>query len=49
MGHGFVPEGDYILQVLFVADAENVEVSNPPHSTPRTRTESHMLRSYRGG
>jgi hypothetical protein len=42
----FVPEGDYILRVEYAADVEYDEIPNPPHSTPPTRTETRMLRSY---
>ena len=43
---GFVPEGDYILQIGFAADVEYAEIPNPPHSSPPTRTDFHTLRTY---
>ena len=43
---GFVPEGDYILQVGFAADTEWFETPNPPHVNPPTREDYRTLRSY---
>jgi hypothetical protein len=42
----FVPEGDYILRVNSASDNEYVEIPNPPHSSPPTRTETHTVRGY---
>jgi hypothetical protein len=43
---GFVPEGDYILQVGYAADVEWFERPNPPHSNPPTQTDFRNLRTY---
>ncbi len=42
----FVPEGDYIVRVDSASDTDYVEIPNSPHSTPPSRTEEHIVRSY---
>jgi len=42
----FVPEGDYIFHVDAASDTDYVEIPNPPHSSPPSRTEEHVVRSY---
>ncbi len=44
----FVPEGDYIVQAANGADVEYREFSNPPGTTPPTRTEEHAVHQYGG-
>ena len=43
---GFIPEGDYILQIGFAADTEWFETPNPPHTSPPTRTDYRNVRTY---
>jgi hypothetical protein len=45
----FVPEGDYILRADGGSDVEYVEIPNPPHSSPPTRSERNTLHQYGSG
>jgi hypothetical protein len=42
----FVPEGDYVLRVVFAADTVFAEIPNPPGSVPAYETRSKVVRSY---
>ena len=42
----FVPEGDYVLRVVFAADAVFEDIPNPPGSAPAYQTQSKVVRSY---
>ena len=43
---GYVPEGDYILQVNSAVDVDYAEAPDPLHPSPRTRTEDRILHQY---
>jgi hypothetical protein len=42
----YVPEGNYILAVKEASDVTQIEVANPPGTTPRMRMEDKTLRIY---
>jgi hypothetical protein len=43
---GYVPEGDYILQVNSAADVDYAEPPNPSRPSSLSRTEDRILRTY---